>query len=78
MIAIECAKRIVSETTKDSTFLFNREATKLMLQYQRVLDLVEYFETVVKSQSGVIAFQEKIISKLSMRINASKVEENYH
>ena len=78
MIAIECAKRIVSETTKDSTFLFNREATKLMLQYQRVLDLVEYFETVVKSQSGVIAFQEKIISKLSMRINANKVEENYH
>lgn len=49
-----------------------------MLQYQRVLDLVEYFETVVKSQSGVIAFQEKIISKLSMRINANKVEENYH
>ena len=49
-----------------------------MLQYQRVLDLVEYFETVVKNQSGVIAFQEKIISKLSMRLNAIKVEENYH
>ena len=48
MIAIEAAKKIVSETTKDSSFLFNREVTKLMIQYSRILDLVDYFETVVK------------------------------
>ena len=48
VIAIEAAKKIVSETTKDSSELFNREVTKLMIQYSRILDLVEYFETVVK------------------------------
>jgi len=56
MIAIEAAKRIVSETIKDSSFLFNREVTKLMMQYSRVMQLVDYFETVVKEQCGVIAF----------------------
>ena len=75
VIAIEAAKKIVSETTKDSSELFNREVTKLMIQYSRILDLVEYFETVVKQQSAVIAFQEKIISKLSLRMNAGKIDE---
>lgn len=49
-----------------------------MRQYEKILDLVAYFETVVKSQSGVIAFQEKILSKLSLRLNALKVDEDYH
>ena len=49
-----------------------------MLQYSRVLQLVDYFETVVKQQSGVVAFQEQIISKLSCRLNAIKVDENYY
>ena len=56
VVAIEAAKRIVSETTKDSSNLFNVEVTKLMLQYEKILKLVDYFETVVKSQCSVIAF----------------------
>lgn len=55
---MDASKKIISETTKDSTNLFNLEATTLMHQYSRILDLVEYFEKVVKEQSSVISLQE--------------------
>ena len=45
---MDASKKIISEVTKDSTNLFNVEATKLMFQYARILDLVDYFENVVK------------------------------
>ena len=45
---MESSKKLISETTKDSTNLFNLEATTLMNQYSRILDLVDYFERVVK------------------------------
>ena len=76
LIAMDAAKKIISETTKDSTNLFNIEATKLTFQYSRILDLVDYFERVVKEQSTVIALQEQILGKLSLRINATKIDEN--
>lgn len=76
LIAMDAAKKIISETTKDSTNLFNIEATKLTFQYSRILDLVDYFEKVVKEQSTVIALQEQILGKLSLRINAMKIDEN--
>ena len=49
-----------------------------MAQYMKVLDLVHYFETVVASQAGVIAFQEKVLAKLAFRLNAMRVDEDYH
>lgn len=52
--------------------------TNLLIQYSRILDLVEYFEKVVKNQSTVIAFQEKVISKLSVRINSARIDETTH
>ena len=75
LICVEAAKKVLAATTKDSTMLFNFEVTNLLNQYSRILDLVAYFEGVVKEQSTVIAFQEKILSKLTMRINAHKVDE---
>ena len=75
---MDAAKKIISETTKDSTNLFNIEASNLSHQYARILDLVEYFEKVVKEQSTVIALQEQILGKLSMRINSMRVDENYY
>ena len=77
LIAIESAKKIVSATTKDSSEIFNREVTKLLFQYSRILDLVEYFEGVVKNQAAVVAFQEKIISKISTRLNAKMIDEGF-
>ena len=55
--------------------MFNTEVTKLVMQYSRILDLVDYFEGVVKEQSNVIAFQEKIIGNLSMSNNVRHIEE---
>ena len=55
MICMDASKKIISETTKDSTKLFNVETVKLTTQYNRILDLVEYFERVVKEQGSVIS-----------------------
>lgn len=49
-----------------------------MMQYSRVIQLVDYFETVVKEQCGVMAFQEKVISKLAFRLNSIKIDQNHH
>jgi len=74
MIAVDAAKRIVSSNTRESADMFNTEVTKLVMQYSRILDLVDYFESVVKEQSSVIAFQEKMITKLQFKANAKKID----
>jgi len=47
LVAASTCKKIISETMKDSSELFNGEVNKLLIQYTRILDLVEYFEKVV-------------------------------
>ena len=37
---MDSSKKIIAETTKDSTNLFNLEATTLMHQYSRILEFV--------------------------------------
>ena len=48
IVAIDAAKRVVSETIKTSKNLFNSEVKAFRNQYQSMLNLIEYFESVVK------------------------------
>ena len=68
---------MVDETTRDSNALFNKEVNRLVMQYSRSLDLIGYFENVVKNQAGVIALQEKILSKLSLKMNGEEIQKKY-
>ena len=77
IVAIESAKKVVDETTRDSNALFNKEVNRLVMQYSRSLDLIGYFENVVKNQAGVIALQEKILSKLSLKMNGEEIQKKY-
>ena len=78
LLSVETAKKIVTETTKDSSQLFNREVTLLLQQYARILDLVNYFENVVRNQASVIALQEIQLTKLGMKKNAVKIAKVAH
>ena len=44
----------------------------------RILDLVTYFENVVRNQAGVIALQEIQLTKLGMKKNAKKISREVH
>ena len=50
----------------------------LLQQYMRILDLVTYFENVVRNQAGVIALQEIQLTKLGMKKNAKKISKEVH
>ena len=78
MLSVESAKKIVTETTRDSSQLFNKEVSMLLQQYAKILDLVSYFENVVRNQSSVIALQEIQLTKLGMKKNVVKMSKEVH
>ena len=62
---MEAAKGIVIEKQNQTQKYFNSEASSLFDQYRRSLDLIDFYEKVIKEQTGVIALQEKTLSKVS-------------
>lgn len=68
ILAVDAAKKIVRNSFKTSKNLFNDEVAALRAQYKKMLDLVDFFEKVVIEQAGVIALQEKVELKLSVKL----------
>ena len=70
ILAVDAAKKIVRSSFKTSKNLFNDEVSALRSQYKKMLELVDFFERVVKEQAAVIALQEKVETKLSVKLFA--------
>lgn len=71
---MEAAKQIVIDKQKQTQEFFNKEASNLVTEFRRIGDLVDFYENVVRNQAGVVALQEKMISKMSNTIHA-KIKE---
>ena len=65
LIAMDAAKKIISETTKDSTNLFNVEATKLTFQYSRIL-------AAMGMSDELLYFDEASIKPILLYFNATR------
>ena len=75
ILAVDAAKKIVRSSFKTSKNLFNDEVSALRSQYKKMLALVDFFERVVNEQAAVIALQEKVETKLSVKLFAVKFDD---
>jgi len=57
---------------------FNKEASCLILEFRRSLDLVDFYEKIVREQAGVISLQEKVLGRVSHSLFSKIVEQEAH
>lgn len=50
----------------------------MITEFRRSLDLVDFYEKIVKEQAGVIALQEKVLGRVSHSLYSKIVEQDAH